>query len=165
MAKTKGKKKGKKGKKKAKGKTKKTKKKTRKTKGRGKDSDSKLTKKELEHFKMVLEGRRMIIAGDVNQMEEEALKFSRQMASGDLSNMPIHMADLGSDNFEQEFTLSLIENEEGELRMVEKALSKIDDKSFGICEGCQNPIKKRRLKALPYAKLCMECKQNEENEL
>ena len=51
------------------------------------------------------------LRGDVNQLADAALKKSRTEANGDLSSMPIHMADIGSDNFEQEFTLSLMENE------------------------------------------------------
>ena len=53
------------------------------------------------------------MTGDVNQLQENSLKKSRSEANGDLSSMPIHMADIGSDNYEQEFTLSLMENEEG----------------------------------------------------
>jgi DnaK suppressor protein len=72
------------------------------------------------------------------------------------------MADLGTDNFDQEFTLGLIENEEEEVRLINEAITKIDDGTYGLCESCSQPIPKSRLKALPFAKLCIACKEKEE---
>jgi len=123
-----------------------------------------LTKPELLVFKRWLLGRRGAVSGNVSKMEDEALKRSRQDASGDLSSMPIHMADLGSDTFDQDFTLGLIENEETELGAIEDALDRIDAGTFGVCEECEKPIPKERLKAIPHAALCLECKKKEEGD-
>jgi DnaK suppressor protein len=71
--------------------------------------------------------------------------------------MPIHMADLGSDNFEQEFTLSLMENEESALAHIENALERVEDGSYGQCEECGARIPKARLEAIPYTSVCVKC--------
>ena len=117
---------------------------------------------ELEKFKELLLLKRDLLSGNVNSLELQALRRSRQQSSGDLSNMPIHMADIGSDNFEQEFTLGLIENEEEVLRAIDEALKRIEDGTFGPCQSCGKPIRKTRLKAIPYAGLCIKCQREEE---
>ena len=91
------------------------------------------------------------------------MKKSMAAASGDLSTVPYHMADVGTDNFEHEFTLGLIENEEEELREIDAALERIEETSYGVCETCEKPIPKGRLKVIPYARLCIDCKRDEEN--
>jgi len=116
------------------------------------------TKAELERFKKLLIERRQALNGFVNKMQEGALKKDRDEASGDFN----HMADLGTDNFDQEFTLGLIENEEEEVRLITEAITKIDEGTYGLCESCGQPIPKTRLKALPFAKLCIACKEKEE---
>lgn len=117
---------------------------------------------ELGVFKKILLERRQALAGDVNRMGDEAMRRSRQNASGDLSTMPFHMADIGTDNYEQEFTLGMIENEEDELRAIDDALEKIDEGVYGICEGCEKKIPKARLRVMPHARYCVECKKVEE---
>jgi DnaK suppressor protein len=76
--------------------------------------------------------------------------------------MPIHMADIGSDAYEQEFTLSLMATEEGTLELVEQALERIRHKKFGVCEECEGVISKKRLEAIPFASLCIRCAEKEE---
>ena len=71
--------------------------------------------------------------------------------------MPVHMADIGTDAFEQEFTLTLMENEEDTLELVEEALARIRQKTFGPCVECEGIIPKNRLEALPYAPTCIRC--------
>ncbi len=120
--------------------------------------------RELATIKKVLLSVREKLAGNVNSMEGEALKKSRQDAAGDLSNVPFHMADLGTDNYERDIMIHLIQNGEEELKSIDEALEKIEDKTFGICETCDKKISKARLTALPYAKLCLECQRKEELE-
>jgi len=120
---------------------------------------------ELAEFKKLLVERRQMLVGDVNRMEDEALRKSRQNASGDLSSMPFHMADIGTDNYEQEFTLGLIENEEDELRDIDEALEKIEEGTYGTCEACECKIKKARLRAMPHARNCIKCQEEEEQSL
>ncbi len=92
-------------------------------------------------------------------MADAALKKTRSETNGDLSSMPIHMADIGSDNYEQEFTLSLMQNEEDTLETIELALERIEDGVYGLCEECDGVISKTRLNAIPYAALCIRCAQ------
>lgn len=119
-------------------------------------------KAELEQIRQQLAHRREMLSGNVNRMEDEALKQGGQAAAGDLSSMPFHMADLGTDNFEQEMTLGLIENEADELREITDALDRIDDGLFGVCDDCGKAIPKDRVRAIPYARLCVDCKRKEE---
>ncbi len=121
-----------------------------------------LTANDAKLFREALLERRNVLLGSVHHMEDEALKKSRIVASGDLSAVPYHMADLGTDNYEQEFTLELIQNEEEELREVNAAIARLEDGTFGLCTGCEKQILKTRLKAIPYARLCIECKREEE---
>jgi len=121
-----------------------------------------MNQRDIERYKNLLLKRREALQRDLERMEQEALNKSRQSASGDLSNMPIHMADLGSDNFEQEFTLNLIQTQRDELKEIDAALERVEEGTFGLCEICGKPISKRRLQAMPYARLCVECKREEE---
>ena len=112
-----------------------------------------MKKPELNVFKEQLLQLRGRLRGDVSAMAESALREN----NNDHSTMPLHMADIGSDNFEQEFTLSLMANEEDTLIMIEGALERIEDGSYGICEECETDIPKARLNAIPYTPFCVKC--------
>jgi len=116
-----------------------------------------MKKAELKFYREKLLALRLRLRGDVSQMADATLNKSRSEANGDLSSMPIHMADIGSDNFEQEFTLSLMESEGGTLEQIEAALERIEDGEYGQCEECGARIPKTRLNALPYATMCVKC--------
>ena len=115
-----------------------------------------LTKAEINYFRDLLLKKRGEIIGDVNSIETESLRKSRLDAAGDLSSMPIHMADIGSDNFEQEFVLGLMDSERKILIEINFALKRIDEGTYGICEGTNKPITKARLEANPWARYCIE---------
>jgi RNA polymerase-binding protein DksA len=117
-------------------------------------ADSGLSARDLEQFREMLLAKRAQLVGDMKTMKAEAL--SRQEAAGDLSSMPIHMADLGTDNYEQEFTLGLIESERGLLREIDAAIKRIDEGTYGLCLATGKPIGKARLKAQPWAKYSYE---------
>ena len=85
--------------------------------------------KELAHFRELLIEKLKEITGDVNHIESGALKTSRQDSAGDLSSMPIHMADIGSDNYEQEFALGLMDSERKIVREIYEALKRIEEKT------------------------------------
>ena len=121
-----------------------------------------MKKTDVKTYKERLLALRARLRGDVNQMADAALKKSRSETNGDLSSMPIHMADLGSDNFEQEFTLSLMESEEETLDLIETSLERIEEGSYGQCEECGVKIPKTRLNAIPYASLCVQCASQQE---
>jgi RNA polymerase-binding protein DksA len=118
-----------------------------------------LTTADIERFKQMLLGKRMEILANVNEMEDETLKKSRLDAAGDLSSMPIHMADIGSDNYEQEFTLGLMDSERKMLKEIDDALQRIEQGTYGICEGTGRQIQKARLEAQPWARYCVEYAQ------
>jgi len=117
---------------------------------------SHLTAADTEHFKQLLLEKRKEILRNVNEIEDEALKKSRLDATGDLSSMPIHMADIGTDNYEQEFALGLMDSERKLLREIDDALERIEQGTYGICEGTGKQILKARLEAQPWARYSVE---------
>lgn len=123
-----------------------------------------MKKPEFAAYREQLLTLRARLRGDVTKMADAALKKSRSEANGDLSSMPIHMADVGSDNFEQEFTLSLMENDGGTLSQIENALERIEEGTYGQCEECGVKIPKSRLNAIPFATLCVRCAEEQERQ-
>ena len=116
-----------------------------------------MKKMEAKVYKEMLLRLRARLRGDVNAMADAALNKTRSESSGDLSSMPIHMADVGTDNFEQEFTLSLMETEEVTLEHIENALERIEEGTYGVCLECEGKILKARLNAIPYTPFCIKC--------
>ncbi|MBX3465118.1 MAG: hypothetical protein KF830_18260 [Planctomycetes bacterium] len=141
---------------------------------------SKPTKAELAKYKSILEKQLASLRGDVGSMRDEALRASDQDASVD------HLADQGTDNYDQGFMLGLIENEEETIKQIEEALDRIDgngDWEFGICPLCAEEIEaskkakdakkpkgkpaepwipKARLEYLPWARYCVRHQEVEE---
>ena len=115
-----------------------------------------LTAEKIQHFRELPLEKRAELVGDVSSIESETLKKSRLEAAGDLSSMPIHMADLGTDNFEQEFALGLMDSERKILAEIADALGRIDEGSYGICEGTGKPIARARLEANLWARYCIK---------
>lgn len=110
----------------------------------------------MQEFRGQLTTLRARLRGDVKALADVALHD----ASG--SSMPIHMAELGSENYEQEFALSLMESEEDTLVAIEAALQRIEDGVFGKCLECDGVIPKTRLNAIPYAAMCVRCAEQQE---
>lgn len=123
-----------------------------------------MKKETLDKIRDKLLDRRRQLMGDFTNIQNNSLK-RRDDASGDLSAMPIHMADIGSDTFEKEFALDLIESEQEELREIDAALERMADGSYGACEVCGAVLSYQRLMAVPYARLCVDCKRREEEEI
>lgn len=117
----------------------------------------------LDRFRRKLLDTRRRLATEVENIRKNSLD-RRDTASGDVSSMPIHMADIGSDNYDKEFALDRIEGEQEELRDIDAALEKLDEGTFGTCEACDGKVGYGRLNALPYARLCISCKRVEEKE-
>lgn len=113
---------------------------------------TKLSDVELEHYRELLLTKRSELAGDLSAMEAQALKSN----GGDLSHMPIHMADIGTDTYDQDFMLSLAENERQQLREIDAALQRIADGSYAVCQLTGKPIPKTRLNAKPWARYTIE---------
>ena len=117
---------------------------------------------ELERYRQRLLAWGKRLKGEVSTLEGEALRKAGGEASGNLSNTPVHMGDLSADNFEQEVTLGLLENQEQQLEEIAAALRRVEDGTFGRCEDCGQPIGKERLDALPYARFCVQCARKEQ---
>src|SRR5262245_53778714 len=115
---------------------------------------------ELREFRALLAAAKRRLTGDVSKLED--VGFKKQQDGGDLSSMPFHMADQGTDSFEQDITLGLMETETDELHEIDEALQRIKDGIYGSCEICHKPVPKLRLKAIPHARLCVACKAKEE---
>ena len=123
------------------------------TDGRPRKNLAGFTPRELEAFRDAIMAKRREIVGDMSSMEREAL---RSGGASNLSNLPIHMADMGTDNYEQEFTLGLMEKDRKLLRDLNDSLAKIQNGTYGICEGTGKPITKARLEAQPWARYSIE---------
>ncbi len=121
-----------------------------------------LRPEELAYFRKKLLEKRKELFGNVQTMESEALRKNRSEAAGDLSQMPIHMADIGTDNYEQEFSISLIQNERNLLKEIDDALKRIQDETYGVCIATHQSISKARLRAKPWASYCIEYKRTQE---
>jgi len=109
-----------------------------------------LKKKELSEFREMLLAKRRTLLGDMSGMEAEALRGNT--STGEHSSMPVHMADIGTDNYEQEFTLGLLESERQLLREIDEALERMAQGTYGVCMGTGDPIGEARLRAKPWAK-------------
>ena len=83
----------------------------------------------------------------------------------ELSSNDQHPADIGSETFEREKDLSILEQVEAELADVEHALRRLEDGTYGICEACGQPIDEARLEALPAARFCLKDQAAAEQEL
>jgi DnaK suppressor protein len=115
-------------------------------------SKFKLTRTEKRRFEAMLLAKRSEILRNIICMEDETLR--KQIT--DLSRLPIHMADMGTDNYDQEFTLGLMDGERELIMEIEQALGRIEDDTYGICQGDGEPIPKARLRAIPWARYCVE---------
>jgi len=116
---------------------------------------TRLSDKRLREFKETLLRRRGQIIEDVQRLNTDA--FDRRRGDrGERSTMPIHMADIGSDNWEQEFDLMLMDNERAMLREIDAALRRIENRTYGVCQATHRPISIARLNAKPWARYCIE---------
>lgn len=122
-----------------------------------------LSASDLKHFQQVLLEKRKELLRNVSHIENGVLKTAQE--TGDLSNMPIHMADLGSDNFEQDLAIGLMDGERKILHEIDEALDRIEKKNYGICLGTGKPISRARLEAQPWAKYSVDYARKLENGL
>lgn len=122
----------------------------------------KLLKKELSNFKKLILKKKEEVLDQIKHISEDTLKKSQKEASGDISGYTFHMADVATDTYDREFSLGLVSNDREAIYELDDALKKIEEGTFGICESCKSPILKTRLKAVPYARLCLKCQEKKE---
>jgi RNA polymerase-binding protein DksA len=118
-----------------------------------------LTPEELEHYRLLLERKRAEIVGDVSTIEQSALAGGE---GGSLSHLPQHMADQGSDTFDQSLALDLVASQRKLLAEIDDALERIRAGTYGVCTIMGVPIGKARLDAKPWAKTCIEAARQAE---
>jgi DnaK suppressor protein len=94
----------------------------------------------------------------------EALRQTGGDANGNLSNVPMHLADIGTEAFEQEMSTSLLTNGRQMQIEVAGALDRLESNTFGKCQQCGADISEGRLNTLPYTRYCVECAQNAEED-
>lgn len=109
-------------------------------------------KKELQAFRAILVRKRAELVGDVSTMETEALKGE----SGSLSNLPSHIAEQGSEAYDQSLALDLAAADRKLIKEIDDAIKRIDNGTYGICELSGKPIKAERLDELPWARYSIE---------
>jgi DnaK suppressor protein len=118
----------------------------------------KLTREELEQFETMLLERRRLLLNDFQALEAEEAQ-----AGGSESPLSTHLADVGSDRASSDVNLGCQASTSSEIRDIDEALERIRDGTFGLCETCDQGIAKARLEAIPYARLCLPCKTEEES--
>jgi len=119
--------------------------------GRGTD------RAELARFRSLLLAERDRLERELQEIGHRTARIDESERASDLSGYDDHPADLASETFEREKDLAIGESVESTLRKVMTALAKIDSGTYGVCDACARPIKKARLKALPFATLCLSC--------
>lgn len=108
-----------------------------------------LTKRDLKKFRDLLLSRRAEILGDVESLNVDS-------SSTEISALPLHMADAGTDNYDREFNLGLLESEKKIVREIDEALQRMSDGYYGVCLETAQPIERPRLEIKPEAKYCIE---------
>jgi DnaK suppressor protein len=116
-----------------------------------------MTKAELDYFRRRLLALKQRVGGDLSELEEEVLRPVGGESAGNLSDVPVHPADLGTENFQEELDLALVENQEQLLADINDTLARIENGTYGRCENCHRPIPRERLEAVPYARYCLRC--------
>ena len=122
----------------------------------------KFTLKELAEFRKIINNFKEKILEGIKHISEEILKKSQKEASGDISGYSYHMADVATDTYDRDFSLGLVSSEREILYELSDALKKIEEGTFGVCEDCKVSIAKTRLRAVPYARLCVKCQEKRE---
>ncbi len=116
-----------------------------------------MTKARLEKFRRILEAMDRRVSGDIQSLEEQARTGLGGEAGGSLSNAPLHLADLGTEQYLQELNATLFENEEAIRMEIRDALGRLDRGAYGTCERCGTAILQERLEVLPYTRDCTSC--------
>lgn len=122
-----------------------------------------MDQKDLEYFKELMLNKRQKLLAEMADAKETQLETTNREASGDHSGYSFHMADQGTDSMNREILFMHAQRDCRELYLIEDALERIGNRSFGICESCSGDIGTARLEALPEARLCIQCQSKEEN--
>lgn len=122
-----------------------------------------MEKAQLDQLRGRLEQDRGNLTAQIEEIENDEVHAENQY-DPEFSGYGNHMAETGTEIFEQERNLALEQSLKAQLADVEHALAKFDDGSYGICDNCGKPISAERLQALPQATLCIRCKGKQETQ-
>lgn len=122
-----------------------------------------LSREQMKQFRQLLITERTKLADEIKSIAHDA-SISPRDASGDLSAYTVHMADMAADTYERELSMNIVTSEQEILYQIDDALKRLDDGSFGVCLQCSQPITMSRLKAVPYASLCITCQRAKEQQ-
>jgi RNA polymerase-binding protein DksA len=120
-----------------------------------------LSRSQLKQFRQMLIAERIKFAGEIKAIAKETSKSPRE-ASGDLSAYTVHMADMAADAYEREVSMNIVSSEQEVLYQIDDALKRMEEGTYGVCQPCNKPITMSRLKAVPYASLCIKCQRDKE---
>jgi DnaK suppressor protein len=123
-----------------------------------KDGEDPWTAAEVEELRGELEADAIHLKEEIRDAEQEIVGLLRDGGDGAGNDQ----ADVGSTTLERDHEMSLANNARDMLDQIERALSRIDDGTYGVCESCGQAIGKGRLQAFPRATLCVSCKEREE---
>jgi DnaK suppressor protein len=115
-----------------------------------------LNKKEKERYIKMLQERKQ----EISYLLSEFSNDTKQVETGIAQDV----GDKAESSYTKEFLLSLSDTERRQLLLIDEALKRIDAGHFGVCQECEKIIKKKRLNVVPWAPLCIECQQKEEEE-
>src|SRR5438093_11054534 len=122
---------------------------------------SQFTQKERQELRQRLVQERRDLQAQFSVIEQSTFSTDQTDLTGE-AGFDEEFADAGTATFERERDLSLVNNLRDLTERIDKALAKMDEGTYGLCDRCGKPIEKLRLKALPYASLCLKDKQAEE---
>ena len=112
---------------------------------------------EIESYRQRLLALMNRLDVDRSELKSEALYGSGVEVCGGLSNVSLHLADLGSHDYEQRVNWTLLEKEEHIMEEINAALTRIEQGLFGRCETCGRAIARERLRTIPYTRYCIAC--------
>lgn len=115
-----------------------------------------LNKKDLQAVRKRLVARRHDLIYKLSQFRNESKEVESDVAQD--------LADKAESSYTKEFLLSLSDAERAELFQIDAAMKRIDAGGYGHCQMCQKEISKKRLAALPWTPLCIECEEKSETE-
>jgi len=122
-----------------------------------------MNKKQLQYFKDLILKKRADLMKNLDHYKTTGLNSSVRDESGDHSSYSFHIADHGTDTMEREQQYMFAARENNYLYRLDQALERIETGEFGVCVNCGEDIAAERLEAVPHARLCIECKSQEES--
>jgi len=120
-----------------------------------------MKKSEMAKYEKLLMKRREELLEAIREKKDQANSSTKE-STGDLSSYSYHMADQGTDAIEREKAFMISSKSRRLLYHVNEALRRLHKGKYGNCQQCGKAIQKRRLEAVPHARLCIECKEREE---